>query len=207
MSHRNIQYLNSNRIVYRQYSSDEPTTTFDWGWHYEDGTYGYYCLFNTKAKINSYKSFKWHLLVLWYLNPQLTMDEFKELSEVVSDEDMGFITFKVPDQILKSMIYEVYMEDLEQPPKNRLRKIVFKDGTGLSVVEKLKIVGSIIGKSKVVKQDDIYDAMLYIHDHNKKIPIKGLSEILKCTIRTIHRNMGEELKREKELLNRQDEKI
>lgn len=207
MSHRNIQYLNSNRIVYRQYSSDEPTNTFDWGWHYEDGTYGYYCLFNTKAKINSYKSFKWHLLVLWYLNPQLTMDEFKELSEVVSDEDMGFITFKVPDQILKSMIYEVYMEDLEQPPKNRLRKIVFKDGTGLSVVEKLKIVGSIIGKSKIVKQDDIYDAMLYIHDHNKKITIKGLSEILKCTIRTIHRNMGEELKREKELLNRQDEKI
>ena len=82
MSHRNIQYLNSNRIVYRQYSSDEPTNTFNWGWHYEDGTYGYYCLFNTKAKINSYKSFKWHLLVLWYLNPQLTMDEFKELSEV-----------------------------------------------------------------------------------------------------------------------------
>jgi len=35
--------------------------------------------------------------------------------------------------------------------------------------------------------------------------MKKLSEILKCSVRTIHRNMSEELKREKELLNRQDE--
>ena len=151
MSHRNLTYLNRKRIVYRKYSSDDPTDSFDWGWYYADGTYGYYSLFNTKAKINSYKSLKWHLLTLWYLNPQLTMDEFKELSEYVCYEDNGFITFKVPEQILNNMIYEVYMEDLDQPPKNRLRKIVFKDGTGLSTSEKLSIVGSIIGKGKVIK--------------------------------------------------------
>ena len=130
------------------------------------------------------------------------MDEFKELSEVVSDEDMGFITFKVPDQILKSMIYEVYMEDLEQPPKNRLRKIVFKDGTGLSTKEKLSIVGRIAGKSKNIEEDDIYEAMLYLHEQGK-ITMAKLAKALKCSTRTIHRNMGEELKREKELLNKQ----
>ena len=54
-----------------------------------------------------------------------------------------FITFEVPEQILNNMIYEVYMEDLDRPPKNRLRKIVFKDGTGLSTSEKLSIVGKI----------------------------------------------------------------
>jgi hypothetical protein len=206
MSHRNLTYLNNNRIIYRRYSSEEPTSTYNWGWYYTDGTYGYYSLFNTKAKINSYKSLKWHLLTLWYLNPQLTMDEFKMLAEYICYENNGFITFKVPEQILQSMIYEVYMEDLDHPPKNRLRKIVFKDGTGLSVSEKLSIVGTIAGKSKKVNEDDIYDAMLYTHEQGL-ITIAKLAEILKCTTRTIHRNMSEELKREKELLNRQYEKI
>ena len=206
MSHRNLTYLNNNRIIYRRYSSEEPTGTYNWGWYYTDGTYGYYSLFNTKAKINSYKSLKWHLLTLWYLNPQLTMDEFKMLAEYICYENNGFITFKVPEQILQSMIYEVYMEDLDHPPKNRLRKIVFKDGTGLSVSEKLSIVGTIAGKSKKVNEDDIYDAMLYTHEQGL-ITIAKLAEILKCTTRTIHRNMSEELKREKELLNRQHEKI
>tara|TARA_B100000497_G_scaffold109492_1_gene128264 strand:- start:698 stop:1282 length:585 start_codon:yes stop_codon:yes gene_type:complete len=191
--------------VYRKYSSENPTASYDWGWHYADGTYGYYSLFNTKAKINSYKSLKWHLLTLWYLNPQLTMDEFKNLSEYVCYENNGFITFKIPEQILNNMIYEVYMEDLDQPPKNRLRKIVFKDGTGLSTSEKLSIVGTIAGKGKSIKEDDIYDAMLYIHEQ-KKITIDNLSKTLKCSKRTIYRNMGEELKREKLLLNKEYEK-
>jgi transcriptional antiterminator len=48
--------------------------------------------------------------------------------------------------------------------------------------------------------------MLYIHEQSK-ITIAKLAEVLSCSQRTIHRNMGEELKREKELLNRQHEKI
>jgi hypothetical protein len=206
MSHRNLKYLNQNRVIYRKYSSDTPTSTYNWGWHYEEGTYDYYSLFNTKAKINSYKSLKWHLLTLWYLNPKLTMDEFKDLAEYICYENNGFITFEVPQQILNNMIYEVYMEDLDHPPKNRLRKIVFKDGTGLSTSEKLSIVGTIAGKGKSIKEDDIYDAMLYTHEQGK-ITIAKLAKVLKCSQRTIHRNMGEELKREKELLNRQHEKI
>ena len=206
MSQRAMKYLNDNRIVYRKYSDDIPTKVFNWGWYYEDGTYGYYSLFNTKAKITSYKSLKWHLLVLWYLNPQLTMDEFKDLAEYISNKDKNFITFTVPDQILKNVIYEVYMEDLERPPKNKLRKIVFKDGSGLSVNEKLKIVGKIMGRGKSVNQDDIYDAMLMIHE-NEIITIAKIASVLKCTTRTIHRNMGEELRREKELLNRNYEKV
>lgn len=200
---RNLTYLNNNRIIYRRYSSDVPTSSYNWGWHYDDGTYGYYALFNSKAKINSYKSLKWHLLVLWYLNPILSLDDFKKLSKVICDKQNGFTTFEVPNKILLSMINDVYMEDLEEPPKNRLRKIVFKDSTFLSTSEKLKIVGTIMGKGKTVKQDDIYEAMMYVHDHNEKITAVNLSKILKCTTRTIHRNIGEELKQEKYLLNKQ----
>jgi len=202
MKTRNLNYLNNNRIVYRKYSSDKPTSTYVWGWYYKEGTMDYYSLFNSEAKINSYKSLKWHLLILWYLNPKITMDEFKELTEFIINKENNIITFGVPEQILKSMIYEVYMEDLEEPPKNRLRKIVFKDGTGLSTKEKLSIVGGIAGKTKNIDEDDIYEAMLWLHEQGK-ITMAKLAKALKCSIRTIYRNMGEELKREKELLNKQ----
>ena len=100
MSHRNLTYLNNNRIVYRKYSSDSSTTDYDWGWYYADGTYGYYSLFNTKAKINSYKSLKWHLIVLWYLNTNLTHLQFDTLARFVANKINGYITFNCPKNII-----------------------------------------------------------------------------------------------------------
>ena len=201
MSHFNLKYLNDNRIIYRRYSSDVPTKQYSWGWHYADGTYGYYAMFNSKAKINTIRSLKWHLLTLWYLNPELDKDEFKKLANYIMYKSNGFVTFNIGIKLINNIIEDVYRQDLDTPPKNRLRKIVFKDGSGLSTVEKLSLVGSIIGKSKI-KKDDIYEAMLYIHEEGK-ITVKKLAEALKCTERTIYRNMCSELKEEKYLLNKQ----
>jgi len=201
MSHFNLKYLNDNRIIYRRYSSDIPTKQYSWGWHYADGTYGYYAMFNSKAKINTIRSLKWHLLTLWYLNPDLDKNEFKKLANYIMHKSNGFVTFNIGIKLINNIIEDVYRQDLDTPPKNRLRKIVFKDGSGLSTVEKLSLVGSIIGKSKI-KKDDIYEAMLYIHEEGK-ITVKKLAEALKCTERTIYRNMCSELKEEKYLLNKQ----
>ena len=201
MSHFNLKYLNDNRIIYRRYSSDVPTKQYSWGWHYADGTYGYYAMFNSKAKINTIRSLKWHLLTLWYLNPDLDKDEFTKLANYIIYKNNGFVTFNIGVKLINNIIEDVYRQDLDTPPKNRLRKIVFKDGSGLSIVEKLSLVGSIIGKSKI-KKDDIYEAMLYIHEEDK-ITVKKLAKALKCTERTIYRNMCNELKEEKDLLNKQ----
>jgi hypothetical protein len=201
MSHRNLKYLNDNRIIYRRYSSDVPTASFSWGWHYTNGTYGYYAMFNSRAKINTIRSLKWHLLTLWYLNPDLGKDEFTKLANYITYKSNGFVTFNIGIKLINNIIEDVYRQDLDRPPKNRLRKIVFKDGSGLSIVEKLSLVGSIIGKSKI-KKDDIYEAMLYMHEEGK-ITVKKLAEALKCTERTIYRNMCSELKEEKDLLNKQ----
>ena len=95
------------------------------------------------------------------------------------------------------------MLDLEEPPKNKLRKVIFKYGSMLSKEEKLSIVGELIGRSKRVHEDDIYQCMLDLNDLGKKITITQLALWLECSTRTIHRNMSEELKREKELLNKQ----
>ena len=201
MSHFNLKYLNDNRIIYRRYSSDIPTKQYSWGWHYADGTYGYYAMFNSKAKINTIRSLKWHLLTLWYLNPDLDKDEFTKLANYIIYKNNGFVTFNIGVKLINNIIEDVYRQDLDAPPKNRLRKIVFKDGSGLSTVEKLSLVGSIIGKSKI-KKDDIYEAMLYIHEEGK-VTVKKLAKALKCTERTIYRNMCSELKEEKDLLNKQ----
>ena len=152
MSHRNLKYLNDNRIIYRRYSSDIPTTQYSWGWHYANGTYGYYSMFNSKAKINTIRSLKWHLLTLWYLNPNLNKEKFTELANYITYKSNGFVTFNIGSVLISKVIEEVFRQDLDRPPKNRLRKIVFKDGTGLSTSQKLSIVGTIIGKVKVLKK-------------------------------------------------------
>lgn len=208
MSQRAMKYLHDKRIIYRRYSSDKPTAVYDWGWYYADGTYGYYSLFNTKAKINTYKSLKWHLLVLWYLNPDMDKTQFSELASVITHKSNGFTTFNLSANMLKEIINEVFIQDLDKPPKNKLRKIVFKDGCGLTVKEKLSIVGQIIGRGKAITQEDIYEAMIWVyHETPGIITINKIAKVLGCTPRTIHRNMGEELRQEKQLLNDKYEKI
>ena len=205
MSHeRNLEYLNKHRIVYRRMPiTDKPDVEAAYWDHYIDGTYECYELFRSKAKITTYKSLKWHLLVLWYLNPQLDQDKFEDIAYVIANKDHGFITFTIPNQLLKQIIYEVSMCDLEEPPKNRLRKVIFKQTSPLSKEEKLRIVGQLIGRSKKFNSGDIYDVMLMLNHGGWKITIARLARGLECSTRTIHRNMSVELKKEKELLNAQ----
>ena len=203
-SFRNTKYLDNKRIVYRRDPiTDKPTVQATYWDHYEDGTYECYQLFRSRAKITTYKSLKWHLLVLWYLNPQLDQEEFTEIADVISSKQHGFTTFKIHPEMVRRMVYEISMLDLDEPPKNKLRKVIFKLINPLSVEDKLRIVGTIIGRAKKIHEDDIYQCMLDIHDAGKKITATQLALWLECSTRTIHRNMGEELKREKELLNKQ----
>ena len=205
MSHeRNLKILNNKRIVYkRDPINDIPTHETKQYMFFEQGTYECYALFASKAKITTYKSLKWHLLTLWYLNPNLDQDEFMEIAEIISVKEQGFTSFTIHIDLLRKMVYEVSMLDLDEPPKNKLRKVIFKYGNKLSKEEKLRIVGELIGRSKRIHSDDVYQCMLDLNDWGKKITIGRIAGLLDCSSRTIHRNMCTELKREKELLNRQ----
>ena len=199
---RKLEYLIQRRIVYRRSPiNDTPTEVYDWGEYYAEGTYECYELFKSKAKITSFKSLKWHLLVLRYLNPELNINQFKNISEYISSSKNNFITFDVNDQILNSIVEDIFKENVNDPPKNKKRKVIFKEFSQLTLEEKLKIVGQMVGRSKRITQDDIYQMMLEINDNGKKITINDLANKLNCTPRTIHRNMGEQLKKEKDILN------
>jgi len=207
MSYRAMKYLNDNRIVYRKYSEDQPTQEYEWGWYYADGTHGYYSLFNSDAKINTIRSLKWHLLTLWWLNPSMDITKFNKLAEVITYKPNGFVTFNISNLMLNNIIKDIYMQDLERPPKNKLRKVVFKDGSGLDKKQKLSIVGQLIGRKSMIDEESIYQCMLDLNDMGKKITISRIAGLLDCSSRTIHRNMSDELRKEKDILNIENEKI
>ena len=202
MSHRRLEYLHRNRIIYRRYPIiDKPDQVFSWGGFYQNGTHECYELFRSKAKITTYRSLKWHLLVLWYLNDDMKRDTLQRLAKFICDKDNGFITFTIPPGLLDKIVDQVVIQDFDKPPKNKVRKVIFKDGCGLSISEKLRIVGSLIGRSRKVTKEAIYDAMCVINSNNESITIAKLAYTYDCSTRTIHRNMCNELKLEKQRLN------
>ena len=205
MSHeRNMKWLNDHRLIYRRLpTTDIPDIDTKEFMYFQNGTHQCYELFRSSAKINTYRSLKWHLLVLWYLNPQLSPDMFDDLAEIICYKPNGFVTFNVSESLLEKVIYEVSMSDLDRPPKNKLRKVIFKPFTGLTKEQKLSIVGQLVGQSPRIQPDDIYSVMVDMHDNKQKVTIRKLSELLSVSSRTIHRHMCVELKKEKELLNQQ----
>ena len=201
---RNLELLNRRRIVYKQLPiTDEPDIDNDKYMFFENGTYQCYDLFKSTAKITTYKSLKWHLLVIWYLNPGIDQDEFMDTALEISAKTNGFVSFNMPPNLLQKIVYEVSIQELKEPPKNKLRKVIFKMFSGLTKEQKLRIVGQLIGRSNKTHPDDIYQCMIDIHDLGQKITIKRISEVLRVSSRTVHRYMCEDLKREKELLNKE----
>ena len=198
---RNLKWLNNRRIVYRRDPiSDVPTIETDQYKYYENGTYQCYHLFNSKAKITTYKSLKWHMLVLYYLNEDIDdVDYFYDICRFIAKKENGFVTFFIKSRLLDDMIEDVINQGGD-PPANKLRKVVFKPYSGLDLSGKLKIVGQLIGRSSIDKEM-IYETMLDLNDMGKKITIGRIAGLLDCSSRTIHRHMCDTLKQEKQKLN------
>ena len=198
---RKIEWLNNKHIYYRQDPiNDKPTFSTDTYDYYENGTHEYYNLFNTQSKITTYRSLKWHMLVLHYLNHErFAFNSIINLYKFIANKENGFVTFFIKSIVLDNIIQDVINQGGD-PPKNRARKIIFKDYNGLSFEEKMKVVGQLSGRQKLDKEK-IYDTMLYLNDFGKPITNGRLAGLLDCSVRTIQRHMCANLKREKEILN------
>ena len=203
MSHeRNMKWLNDRRINYRQDPiNDIPTNETALYKYYENGTYECYHLFRSKAKITTYKSLKWHMLVLYYLNmDNIINSDFVTLARFISDKENGFVTFFISNKKLEDMIQDVLMQG-GNPPANKIRKIIFKDYSGLTASEKMSIVGKLIGRSSRVDGETIYQCMLDLNDMGKTITWGRIAGLLNCSTRTIQRNLNDCLRKEKAILN------
>ena len=199
---RKFKYLWDRQVVYRRDPitdiPDEETREYMF---FKEGTYQCYDLFRSKAKITTWKSFYWHMMVLWHLNPEWEDEDAMTIATYLAYKPNGFTTFTMNKWNIARLVYEVSILDLEEPPRNKLRKIIFKPQCGLDKSEKLSIVGKLIGRMNGIKKEDIYSSMLLLNDGDEKITIAKLAKSLKCTSRTIHRRMCGELKQIKEELN------
>ncbi len=199
---RNMKWLNDRHVIYRRDPvNDIPTTETKHYKYYEDGTHECYHLFNSKAKITTYKSLKWHFYVLYFLNqdrPEGLLPT--NVYRFIADKENGFVTFFISDKKLESMIDDVF-ESGGEPPINKKRKIIFKDFCGLSFDQKMSIVGKLIGRSRRIDEEAIYQCMLDLIYYGKKITWSRVAGLLDCSERTIIRNINNELKKEKDILN------
>ena len=201
---RKFKYLTDKRVVWRRDPvTDIPDENTKQYMFYKDGTYQAYDLFRSKAKITTYRSLKWHMLTLWYLNPDWTEHDAMDVAMYITNKDNYFITFNINRWNVARLIDDLSVLDLDKPPKNKLRKIIFKWNSGLNKIEKLRIVGKLIGRMNGVKKEDLYEAMIQTNYEGSKIIISNLAKILKVTPRTIYRHMNDELKEEKERLNKE----
>jgi len=199
---RRFDYLIHKRVIWRRDPvTDIPDIETDKYMFYKDGTYQCYNLFRSKAKITTYRSLKWHMLVLWYLNPDWNKHEATDIAMYITDKQNGFVTFNINRWNVARLIDDLSVVDLEHPPTNKLRKIIFKWNCGLTKSEKLSIVGQLIGRMNGIDKSDIYEAMTQINYEGYKIIISKLAKMLNVTPRTIYRHMNDELKQEKERLN------
>ncbi len=205
---RNIKWLNDRRIIYRQFPiNDKPNIETSKYMFFENGTHEHYSLFNTKAKITTYKSLKWHFYVLYYLNEDgiegdivSLEDDMRSVFKFIANKDNGFVTFFINDKKLEEMIQDVLTNGGE-PPINKKRKVIFKDYSMLTINEKLTIVGKLIGRSSRVDTESIYQCMLDLNELGKHICIGRIAGLLNVSSRTIYRHINDELKKEIKILN------
>ena len=205
---RNIKWLNNRRVIYRQYPvEDVPTINNNKYMFFENGTREFYSLFNTKAKITTYRSLKWHMLVLYYLNQDgidndivSLEDDMRSIFNFIANKKNSFVTFFISNKVLDNMINDV-LKTGGDPPKNKIRKVIFKDYSMLTINKKLKIVGKLIGRSSSIDEKDIYECMLNINDSRAQISIQYLADLLSVSKRTVYRHISDDLKQEIKNLN------
>ena len=199
---RNFKYLINRRVIWRRNPiTDIPDEETDQYMFFKEGTYQCYDLFRSKAKITTWKSFYWHIMVLWHLNPEWEDEDAMTIAIYLAYKPNGFTTFTMNKWNIARLVKDIALLDLETPPQNKLRKIIFKPDCGLDKSDKLKIVGKLIGRLRGVQKEDIYETMLLINEEDQKVTIAKLANSLGVTPRTIHRHMCEELKQVKEELN------
>jgi hypothetical protein len=198
---RKINWLWNRRIITTRYPiNDKPTSTYNWGWFYEDGTYECYELFKNDHKINTFKSYNWHISVIKHIN-ELSYEDFYDACMFIRNRVNGFTTVDIPKEGAEKMILNTYNFKHADAPPNKLRKIIFKIGCGLEMHEKRSIIGQLIGRGGRITSDDIVNCIKYIHYSGYKVTITNISSDMNCSRPTIYSVMTDDIKQEMDRLN------
>ena len=199
---RNLNWLWNRRVVTLRYpTTDNPTKAFYWGWFYKDGTHQYYHLFNKPHRINTFKSYKWHIAVIKYLNNGMSFEDFTQTCLFIKEQANGFSVIDIPNNKAMIMINDVFKNNTDLCPSNKIRKVVFKVACGLETHEKLAIVGHLIGRSKRLDVKDIISSMRFIHHSGYRVSIAKIARHFNCSRNTLYAILSDEAQEEINRLN------
>ena len=67
-----------------------------------------------------------------FTNKNLSLIWFPVLTKYIADKENGFVTFFIKHRLLDGMIKDV-IDQGGHPPKNKIRKVIFKDNSGLTL--------------------------------------------------------------------------
>jgi len=199
MREKNWKYIHDNKIITRRLPIEDEGHQFEWGWFYKNGTHGYHNAFpQIGGYIAGYKHFYWILSVIWYLNEDMTEAELEVFKNHINNPDNGFTDRKLRHVNIK----RITKNDTDHIPSTKLRKLIFKEGLGLTLREKCSIASKLISGARKITSDSIYQYMLELHEDGKKITNALLADMLGVARRTIQRNTPDELKKEIKILNK-----
>lgn len=206
-----LRYIYRHKIVYEEYPwSDVPDLETPDYMFFKNGTRQYVRAFNPGAKIYNTKNFMSVMGIIKYLNPNIEYDIFYRCGRIIADKRNNFAIFTMNKDKVDKICKQIYDTSDDWRPEIKMRKLIFKSGTNLTLKEKQSIIGSLCGglggkvsgqNARKVDSSDIYEAMLELNDRGEKITNAKLVDMLSVTKRTIQRNKTEELKNEILILN------
>ncbi len=204
-------YFYKHKIILEEYPwSDVPDFQTPDYMYFKNGTRQYVRVLNPGQKLYNTKAFYCALGRLKYLNPNIEYDIFYRCGRIIADKRNNFAIFTMNKNKVDKICKQIYDTSDDWRPEIKMRKLIFKSGTNLTLKEKQSIIGSLCGglggkvsgqNARKVDSSDIYEAMLELNDRGEKITNAKLVEMLSVTKRTIQRNKTDELKNEILILN------
>jgi len=154
----------------------------------------FYSLSYHRRKIQSFQEFLYTMEVLYFLNPKIEWECFKQAALWVTDRGNGKIIRTYGESRVVEGISKIWGNP-RKPYVNQYRRVVFNPSRMFSKEEKLRIAGRLCGGAKRrTTQQNIYDVIEEYMSEDVKITIKLLSEAMGVTRQTISNNMTEDMK-------------
>lgn len=162
---------------------------------YFDEGIPYYSLYRTSRKLNSFWEVKYVAEVLYYLNPNISIELFTELVLDLTDRSNGHVIRTYGESRVIGMC-EYVMSNKRTPYVRRYRRIIFNPGKNITKYEKQCIVGTMIGRfnNKKITTDKLYNVIEDLMTTSSKITYVKIAKLLNCTRQTVSTNLTEGLK-------------
>ena len=153
----------------------------------------YIKLFRGELKFHSRQKLRVISVSLMFLNPSISLERLKYFIDIIVENHFihGFTDNSKSE--IAEWAFELYHSGGAYNPGRR-RRLVFNPNSTLSLKEKQAIVGTLSSRGRKYDEEKIYLAVEELMDVEALITLKILSQKLSCSVRTLSRNLSDDIK-------------